>query len=179
VLVVGIRLVGPLEGLQRAEVSRGGARGQWWTEERGEGDMAPLERPWPSRGSSRARATDGHVTSGPSETDPTQPDWVGSSVTQVFCVSDLQTHKVSLSCIKNLKGKAKGLRARVLVSQTSESELEKKRLRDNALDDSQRRWATQTTTQRGEDKGDCYCRVRDNLETRELTTRQVTIYTVS
>jgi hypothetical protein len=94
-------------------------------------------------------------------------------------VSDLQTHKVSLGRIENLKGKARGLRARVLVSQTSESELEKKRLRDDALDDGQQRWATQTTTQRGEDKGDRYCRVRDDLETRELTTRQATIYTVS
>jgi hypothetical protein len=94
-------------------------------------------------------------------------------------VRDLQTHKVSLSCIKNLKGKTRGLRARVLGSQTSESELERKRLRDNALDDGQQRWATQTTMQREEDKGDRYCRVRDDLETGELTTQQATIYTVS
>jgi hypothetical protein len=30
-----------------------------------------------------------------------------------------------------------------------------------------------------EDNGDRYCRVRDNLETRELITGQATIYTVS
>lgn len=79
-------------------------------------------------------------------------------------VSDLQTHKVSLSCFKNLKG-----RREVSASQANKEREDE--LRAYAQDVGQQRWAAQSTQQVGRGKGDRYCRVRDDLETRELITR--------